>query len=237
MATGIRAESEAGWASEPGVFVTGTDTECGKTEISLGLMLLLQQRGLSVLGMKPVASGADLTPEGLRNRDALRLQRQASFEIPYDLVNPWAFEAPIAPHLAAEQQGVTMDLEVVRTAWHALAVRADRVVVEGVGGWRVPLGSSLSVSDLPRMLGLPVILVVGLRLGCVNHALLSADSILASGARLAGWVANCVDPAMLALEQNLVSLRAMLPAPCLGLVPHLETPTPETVAAALGARA
>ena len=233
MSTAANLRTETVWAEAPGVFVTGTDTECGKTEVSLGLMRLLQQCGLSVLGMKPVASGAEPTPEGLRNRDALLLWRQGSFEVPYDQVNPWVFEAPIAPHLAAERQGVAIELEIVRAAWNGLAGLADRVLVEGVGGWRVPLGAGWSVSDLPRELGLPVVLVVGLRLGCINHALLSAESILGSGVPLAGWVANCVDPAMLAPEENLACLRRLMPAPLLGRVPYLPVPTPESVAAAL----
>jgi len=224
------------WSDAPGVLVTGTDTGCGKTEISLGLMCLLQRQGLSVLGMKPVASGAEVTPRGLRNRDALRLQRQGSFHVPYEQVNPWAFETPIAPHLAAESRGVAIELEPVRAAWRALAGLADRVVVEGVGGWRVPLGRDWSVSDLPRELGLPVVLVVGLRLGCINHALLSAESILASGVQLTGWVANCVDPSMPALERNLASLRRLMPSRWLGTVPFLQAPTADLVASALGAR-
>jgi dethiobiotin synthetase len=204
-----------------GVFVTGTDTDCGKTEISLGLILALQRRGLSVHGMKPVASGCERRAEGLRSNDALRLGAQASREAPYGLVNPYAFEAPVAPHIAAGQEGVDIKLEVIRERAEALAADCDVLVMEGVGGWRVPLSASLFVSDLPRELGLPVVMVTGLRLGCINHSLLTAESIRAGGNRLAGWVANQVDPRMQVREENLATLAALVDAPFLGLVPWM----------------
>lgn len=204
-----------------GIFVTGTDTDCGKTEVSLGLMVALQRRGLAVLGMKPVASGCDGTSSGLRSEDARRLLAQGSTRVAYELVNPYALAPPIAPHIAAGQAGVTIELERIRAAYQQLAAQADWVVVEGVGGWRVPLGPSLSVSDLPPALGLPVVLVVGLKLGCLNHALLSAESIRARGCPFAGWVANQIDPQMLVRQENLATLAALIDAPCLGLVPPL----------------
>jgi dethiobiotin synthetase len=204
-----------------GIFVTGTDTDCGKTEIALGLMLALQRHGLSVQAMKPVASGCERHADGLRSSDALRLRAQASREAPYELVNPYAFEPPIAPHIAAGHEGVDIELEVIRERAEALAAETDVLVVEGVGGWRVPLGPSLFVSDLPRELGLPVIMVTGLRLGCINHSLLTADSIRAGGNRLAGWVANQVDPSMQVPEENLATLAALVDAPFLGLVPWM----------------
>ena len=213
-----------------GVFVTGTDTDCGKTEIGLGLMAAWQARGRRVLGMKPVATGCERTPAGLRNRDALRLLAQGSAEAPYGLVNPYAFEPPIAPHIAAGHAGVTIALEPIASAYRALAAECDLVVVEGVGGWRVPLGSNLSVSDLPKALDLPVILVVGIRLGCLNQALLSAESIRAQGCHLAGWVANGIDPAMQAGDENLATLAALMGAPCIGVLPWLDSPEPTDVA-------
>lgn len=218
-----------------GLFVTGTDTGCGKTEISLGLMAALQARGRRVLGMKPVASGSEPTPEGLRNEDALRLLAQGSQPVPYPWVNPYAFAPPIAPHLAAAEAGVSIEPDSIRRAYQRLAGAADWVVVEGVGGWRVPLGPRDSVADLPRWLGLPVVLVVGLRLGCLNHALLSAESILASGAGFIGWVANLVDPEMARVETNVRSLVERLPAPLLGRVDFsAPRPDPAEVADALG---
>ena len=213
-----------------GLFITGTDTEIGKTEVTLGLMSVLQQRGQRVLGMKPIAAGCAASSHGLRNEDALRIQAQGSVPIDYAQINPYAFAPPIAPHIAAEQADVEIGLELIRAAYEGLAARVDWVLVEGVGGWRVPLGPDLTLADLPRALGLPVLLVVGLRLGCLNHALLSVESIQASGLELAGWVANRVDPAMAAADENLASLHARMPAPCLGVVPNLKRVTPECVA-------
>ena len=206
-----------------GYFVTGTDTECGKTEITLGLMLLLQSAGRSVLGMKPVASGAEATELGLRNRDALRLQRQSSLTVEYRCLNRYVFAPPIAPHLAAMQASVKIDSTRILDDFKALSNRADLVLVEGVGGWRVPLHDDRTVGDLALALELPVILVVGLRLGCINHALLTAESIAASGARLCGWVANRVDPGMQQAAGNVATLQRLIQAPLLGTVPYLRT--------------
>ncbi|MFB1489030.1 MULTISPECIES: dethiobiotin synthase [unclassified Thiocapsa] len=213
-----------------GLFVTGTDTGCGKTEISLGLMAALQATGQSVLGMKPVASGCAGGPDGLRNDDAVRLRAQGSSEAPYGVVNPYAFEPAIAPHIAAGQAGVEIGLPTIEQAYRALAGEADQVVVEGVGGWRVPLGPQLFLSDIPKALGLPVILVVGLRLGCINHTLLTVESIQCTGGVLVGWVGNQVDPTMLSRDANLATLAALIDAPCLGVLPWLEEPTPSELA-------
>lgn len=210
----------------PGFFVTGTDTGCGKTEVSLGLMAALQSSGLNVLGMKPVASGCRQEAAGLRNEDAMRLQAQCSAQTPYALVNPYAFALPIAPHIAATEAGVEISLARIEEAYWTLADAADRVIVEGVGGWLVPLGPELFVSDIPKTLGLPVILVVGLKLGCLNHALLSMESIRLTGGVLIGWVANTIDPDMLYRDANLATLAAMIEAPCLGVVPRLADPDP-----------
>ena len=213
-----------------GVFVTGTDTDCGKTEISLAVMTALQARGLWVLGMKPVASGCDRTPRGPRSEDARRLRAQGSIEADYDLVNPYAFEPPSAPHIAAGQIGSEVELAVIRNAAMALSAQCDFLVIEGVGGWRVPLGPALFVSDLPLALGLPVLMVCGLKLGCINHTLLTADSIRATGNHLIGWVANQVDPDMQALQENLATLAALINAPCLGVIPWLTSPDPRRIA-------
>ena len=216
-----------------GFFITGTDTGCGKTEMTLGLMAALQARGQRVLGMKPVASGCVLGPDGPRNEDAQRIQAQGTLAVPYELVNPHAFLPPIAPHVAAEESGIAIDLGRIGAAHDQLTRLADHVLVEGVGGWRVPLGPECFVSDLPKRLDLPVILVVGLKLGCLNHALLTAESIQTSGARLAGWIANTVDPDMLAREQNLATLDRLIPAPCLGRVPWMGDPDPSAIASHL----
>ncbi len=213
-----------------GVFVTGTDTGCGKTEVALALLAALGQCGLTALGMKPIASGCERTPEGLRNEDARRLQTQASHQVPYELVNAYAFEPPIAPHIAAGRAGVKIEPEVIRAAAERLAAESDFLVVEGIGGWQVPLGPSLAVSDLPPTLDLPVVLVSGIRLGCINHSLLTVESIRMSGARLAGWVANQMDPDMSARDENLATLKALIDAPCLGLVPWTASPDPWQIA-------
>lgn len=213
-----------------GIFVTGTDTGCGKTEVSLGLMAAWQVRGIRTLGMKPVATGCARGPSGLQNADAQRLQAQGSSLAPYGLVNPYAFQPPIAPHIAAGQAEVEIELGPIAGACRTLAAESDLVVVEGVGGWRVPLSASLSVSDLPKALDLPVLMVVGLRLGCLNHALLTAESIRAQGAHLAGWVANGIDPGMLETDANLATLAALIGSPCIGVVPWLRPPQPLEVA-------
>ena len=202
-----------------GVFVTGTDTEIGKTWAACALLAALGTRGLATVAMKPVASGCQVTPDGLRNDDALALLSAATVQVPYQQVNPYAFEPPIAPHIAAREAGVAIDFQEIASAAHRLAARADFLVVEGVGGWRVPLSQQGGVSVLARTLDLPVVLVVGLRLGCLNHALLSAETILGDGLTLAGWIANSVDPAMSRREDNLAALREGIPAPCLGVLP------------------
>jgi dethiobiotin synthetase len=212
-----------------GLFITGTDTGCGKSEITLGLMQVLQQRGERVLGMKPVASGAEQTAWGLRNEDALNIQLQGSSELPYEWINPFAYAPPIAPHLAAQSAGRPIDLQQIAGLFERLAERADRILVEGVGGWLVPLTEEATVADLALRLELPVILVVGMRLGCINHALLTDAAIRQSGARLLGWVANRVDRQMASFEGNLRTLRERLSAPCLGVVPWLERPSPTAV--------
>lgn len=216
-----------------GYFVTGTDTGCGKTEVSLALMHKLQSHDQVVLGMKPVASGASLTADGLRNDDALRLQAQGSVNLAYDKVNPYAFAPPVAPHLAAAQAGIEIKIDMIREQYARLSQRADKLVVEGVGGWRVPLGAEQDMAQLAVRLGLPVILVVGLKLGCLNHALLSAESISASGASLIAWVANAVDPEMALLEENVVALESRLDCPCLGVVPWLDNIKTSRVAESL----
>lgn len=215
-------------------FVTGTDTEIGKTTIAAGLLHAARMAGLSTAAAKPVASGCELTEAGLRNGDALTLLGECSLPLRYEQVNPLAFAPAIAPHLAAREVGVDLTVaslaEPVRSV---LALGADFTLVEGAGGWRVPLAGEQSLSDLAIDLQLPVILVVGVRLGCINHALLSAEAILRDGLRLAGWVANLVDPHTSRLEDNLATLRERLPAPCLGFVPHLSAATPAAVAAYL----
>ena len=211
-------------------FVTGTDTEIGKTTIAAGLLHAARRAGLSTAAAKPVASGCVRTADGLRNDDALALLGECTLALRYDEVNPLAFEPAIAPHLAAREVGVLLDVASLHAAVQAiLAKQADFTLIEGAGGWRVPLAGQASLSDLAVALGLPVILVVGVRLGCINHALLSAEAIARDGLQLAGWVANLVDPQTARLEDNLVTLAERMPAPCLGYVPRLAEATPGLV--------
>lgn len=203
-----------------GWFITGTDTGVGKTEVALALIAALQARGLRVAAMKPVASGCVSTVDGLRNDDALRLQRQAALRQPYETVNPYAFAAPIAPHLAAAAAGVRIDCAQIAAGLGVLSAAADVVIVEGAGGWLVPLDDQTTMADLAARLHLPVILVVGMRLGCLNHALLSAAAIAQSGQALTGWVANAMSSGMPALADNVATLRQRLSAPLLGQMPY-----------------
>ena len=216
-----------------GYFITGTDTGIGKTWCSLGLMAKLQQQGHSVAAMKPVASGCEATSAGPRNEDALRLQAQASLELPYTAVNPYAFEPAIAPHIAAERSGTRIDIGTICDGFRQLSREADYTIVEGVGGWQVPLNDEENVSHLAVALGLPVVLVVGLRLGCINHALLSAESIRATGCQLLGWIGNTVDPDMAAREENIQAIAARIGAPLLGIVPYQPELRVENLADAL----
>jgi len=200
-----------------GVFVTGTDTGVGKTRVACTLLTALAARGLRVAGMKPVASGCQAGPDGLHSEDAEALMRHGNVRAARAVHNPYAFEPAIAPHLAAG--GGVIHAAVIETALQELSRLADVVVVEGVGGWRVPLAPALDQPALVCRLGLPVVLVVGLRLGCLNHALLTAEAIERSGAQLAGWVANRVDPHMAAVADNIATLRDAIAAPLLGELP------------------
>jgi dethiobiotin synthetase len=217
----------------PGYFITGTDTGVGKTVITLGLMQWLQDRGHRVAAMKPVASGCEPGAHGLRNADALLLQQQATVMLPYEQVNPYAFEPAIAPHLAAAGVGVGIEVDAIVAGCRALQRAADRVCVEGVGGWLVPLNERETVADLAVRLGLGVVLVVGIRLGCLNHALLTARAIESTGLTLAGWVANRLPPPADFAQENIAALEARLAAPLLGIVPPLAEIDARRVAACL----
>jgi dethiobiotin synthetase len=206
-----------------GIFVTGTDTGCGKTRVSLALIAQLRARGIRVSGFKPVAAGSELHHGELRNDDALSLIAASGIDVSYRVVNPYCFEPAIAPHLAAAELGVQIEAGPILAARDQLALACEFMVVEGAGGWRVPLGTQLDIQGLALELGLPVLLVVGLRLGCLNHALLSEQSILASGARLLGWIGSQVDPGMARLNENIAALNAGLSRSCLGILPHSES--------------
>ncbi|MEP6940214.1 MAG: dethiobiotin synthase [Rudaea sp.] len=209
-----------------GCYVTGTDTGVGKTLVAASLLVALQTQRIRAVGMKPVASGCDATAAGLRNADALQLIACSAGEPIYADVNPYAFVEPIAPHIAAADAGVVVEIDAIKAAHARLAGCVSHVVVEGVGGWMAPLGPRLMQSDLVRALRLPVILVVGLRLGCISHALLSARAIRDDGCELLGWIGSGVDPSMLRRADNVDTLRERLHAPCLGVLPFMGSPTP-----------
>jgi len=208
--------------SARGVFITGTDTGVGKTVIACGLVRALREEGVRVSVMKPVASGSFATPGGLRNPDALALIEAAAHSRPepYEDVNPYCFEAPISPHIAAKEAVVDVDIGKIRQILDRLVGGADWVVVEGAGGWLAPISERQMMADLARALALPVLIVVGLKLGCLNHAQLTRLAVKSHGVPLAGWVANAVDPHMSHAEANLDSLERLLGEPPLAVVPH-----------------
>ncbi|KAF4533742.1 hypothetical protein B566_EDAN005792 [Ephemera danica] len=211
----------------PAYFLTGTDTEIGKTFVTCALLHRARQLGICAAGMKPVAAGTD--NEG-RNDDVERIRAANGLALPDAVINPYCFAAPVAPHLAAAEEGRRIDFAPILTACASARARVGLLIVEGVGGFRVPLDVDRDSADLAVALGLPVILVVGLRLGCINHALLSAEAIVARGLTLAGWVANTLEPNMARIGQNIETLRARLPAPLLGALPWVPGSEPATVA-------
>ncbi len=203
-------------------FVTGTDTGVGKTLVTAALLRQLRESGLAVAGMKPIAAGSEPGPEGAANEDALLLQAESSVRHPYALVNPCLFDPAIAPHIAAAEAGTAIDTARIAAAHARLREGADVVLAEGAGGFLVPLDATRSCAELPRLLGMDVILVVGLRLGCLNHALLTVEAIAARGLSLAGWVGNRIDPAFARPDANVETLRTRIAAPCLGLIPWMD---------------
>ncbi len=211
-------------------FVAGTDTEIGKTLASCGLLHAFAARGLSTAAMKPIAAGAEQGADGVwRNEDAQALAGCVTVPVPPALATPYLLHEPAAPHLVARRAGVVLDIAPIVHSHRDIVARADVTVVEGVGGYRVPLNDEQDGGDLARALALPVILVVGMRLGCLSHALLTAHAIADSGLRLAGWIANTVDPGMRLLQENIDTLRERCArhhgAPLLGIIPRLATPT------------
>lgn len=202
-------------------FVTGTDTEVGKTVASCALLQAANRLGLRTAGYKPVASGSEMTAGGLRNGDALALQRTASVALPYEAVNPYTFAEPTSPHIVSADEGRPIEARAMSEGLRALAQKAEWVLVEGAGGWFTPLSESLTFADWVQAERLPVILVVGVRLGCINHAALTARAVQQAGLPLAGWIANGVVPPGRRHAEYLTTLRRMLPAPCLGEIPWL----------------
>ncbi len=209
-------------------FITGTDTGVGKTLVSCALLHAMAAKGLQVAGFKPVAAGSD---EDGHNEDALALSAASTMQLAYGQVNPYCFEPAIAPHIAARFSGVHIELPHILEAWRELAGQAEQVIVEGAGGFLVPLNEKQDGADLAQQFGLPVIMVVGMRLGCLNHALLTLRAIAGCGLKCAGWVANVVDEQMPALQENIDTLRGRIDAPLLGVVPFMEVPDARVAAA------
>jgi dethiobiotin synthetase len=207
-------------------FVTGTDTEIGKTLISAAILHKLVASGQRACGMKPVAAGASPGDDGvLHNEDADMLAAAGNVHLPQQITTPYMFKEPAAPHIAAALEGVTIDAVPIIAAYAEILAASDAIVVEGVGGFHVPLADDFDTADLATQLNLPVILVVGLRLGCISHALLTVEAIVRRGLVIAGWVANEVDPDMAYIDENVAALEQRIPAPLLGRVPRLDAPT------------
>lgn len=215
-------------------FITGTDTDVGKTEVAAGFIELANQKGLRTGAVKPVAAGCEDHGEGPQNDDALKLQSLASVELSYQQVNPVALDLPMAPNIAAQEQGKVITANrLVGFCRGVSLLPMDFLIIEGAGGWRVPINKRETMADIPKQLNAEVILVVGIRLGCINHALLTAQAIRMDGVKIAGWVANILDTEMLRMYENIDTLKQMLIEPCLGVVPRLSDISPQQVAAHL----
>ncbi len=218
-----------------GTFVTGTDTGIGKTWCAVGLLEALGERGLRVAGLKPVAAGAAQTAAGWRNDDALALQAAATIALPYETVNPLCLPEPCSPHLAARAAGRDIDIAALAAHCERVAFECDWLLVEGAGGWLAPLTEELSIADFARRLGLPVLLVVGMRLGCLNHAQLTWQAIARDGCRRAGWIANVVEPTALRLREQVETLTRRLGSAPLAVLAHGLEPAARRAALAAAA--
>lgn len=206
----------------------------GKTEVAAGLLEAANQKGLRTGAIKPVAAGCEDRGDGPQNDDAIKLQALANVELSYQQVNPVALDLPMAPHIAAQEQGKVLSANRLTGFCRGVSMLPmDFLVIEGAGGWRVPINKRETMADIPKQLNAEVILVVGIRLGCINHALLTAQAIRLDGLKIAGWVANILDTEMLRIDENIDTLKHMLIEPCLGVVPRLSDITPQQVAAHL----
>ncbi|MGZ5075161.1 MAG: dethiobiotin synthase [Methylobacter sp.] len=206
---------------QQGYFVTGTDTNAGKTWVTIALMHYFKNQGKSVVGMKPVASGCVIQHGRLKNEDALLIQQNASVPVDYDLINPYAYEQPVSPHIAGMNNPVK--LKQLAAKFELLKTMADVIVVEGAGGWYAPLNERETVQDLAKLLALPVIVVVAVKLGCINHARLTYQAVKLSGVHCAGWIAVCLEPDMLSEKENIQTIETVLEVPLLGILPYSET--------------
>lgn len=208
------------------IFITGTDTGVGKTYIAVGLLKTLKQKGLTTFAIKPIASGCNINEDGmLHNEDALLLRNSATIKKEYQFINPFPLYDPIAPSIAAEKQKIVLNADfIVKKINSLIDYTVDMNVIEGVGGWCVPLNDAELMSDVIKTLNIPVLLVVGIRLGCLNHAILSMKAMQQDGVTVLGWIANCIDPNMLEIDENICTLQNYLNIPCLGKIPYREDP-------------
>ena len=202
----------------PGIFITGTDTEIGKTRVACALLKALNKQNIKTVGMKPIASGAELVNNRLQNEDALQLISASALKLPYQLINPYVFKTPASPHIAASVDHQQIELDKIKSCYREIETQSDFVVVEGVGGWLAPINETQTVADMAEALQLPVVMVVGMRLGCLNHAQVTAQHIQQSGLKFAGWIANCVDKNFSFLDENINTLSKYIDAP---LIAHL----------------
>ena len=219
-----------------GIFITGTDTGVGKTVVACALTRGLKSLGLRVAVMKPVAAGSVRTALGLRNADALVLAQASNVPSTYEQVNPYCFEPPVSPHIAAKDVGISVDTDIIRRGFVALAQACDWVVVEGAGGWLAPINERQTVADMAWALGIPALMVVGVKLGCLNHAQLTQLAIEARGVSFAGWIANHPHASMARVEENLTALERLLGEPALAHVPYSPQETPTLTLADAAAR-
>ena len=204
-------------------FVTGTDTDSGKTFVSCSILCAAQGQGYSTAAIKPVAAGVSNSSQGLQNEDVIALAEHCSLPLTLSDINPVCFKDPIAPHIAAGREGITLNAgNIAEQCQKIISMQADLTLIEGAGGWKVPLSEQETMADIAKTLGIPVILIVGMRLGCLNHALLTAQSILADGVSLVGWIANQIDPEMSVYQENLSTLVNIMPAPMLAEIPQLD---------------
>ena len=215
------------------LLITGTDTETGKTRVAISILMTTGRSGMKVAGMKPVASGCEIKDGKLKNEDAIQLIQHSNIELDYDKVNPFSYEPPIAPHVAAARAKRNIDLATIEAAYNTIKEKADLVVVEGIGGWRVPLTTDgKDISALANKLELPVILVVGMKLGCINHAMLSAEAIRKDNCNLAGWIANSIDPDYDTTEETIETLTTAMNTEPIAVIPHSVQPQPLDISAA-----
>lgn len=209
-----------------GYFITGTDTDIGKTLIAATLLHQLTRQGLKAIGMKPIAAGATLIDKQWHNEDVAQLRAVSNIDLPQKLTTPYLMQTPVAPHIAAELENIVLDPAQLHQSYRHVTNATDWIIVEGIGGFCVPLNTQYDTADFAQQLNLPIIMVVGLRLGCLNHALLTAQAIQSRGLLLAGWVANLIDPCMPYIQSNIHALQDRLAAPLLGYVPRLKPATP-----------